>query len=102
MHIVGEDLQVISENTLCKEDFTRRLRDFLFENNCDHDACKFNYKFAFTSFLSFRRIQKRESNFQQNWLFDSIWFYFKGMPILMDIYKEILLHIVSVRIIVLW
>ena len=37
---------------------------FLYENNCNYDSYKLSYKFVYISFLSFRSIQKQESNFK--------------------------------------
>ena len=71
-----------------------------------------NLKFAFITFLSFRRNQKQESNFQQVGgpltrnlsAFCVYWvaLYFKGMPNAIDFYKRIFLSVIPARIIVPW
>ena len=40
-------------------------KTILYENNRNNNSYKFSYKFTFLFFLSFRRNQKQESNFQQ-------------------------------------
>ena len=80
VHIVVEDLMrafyklfcllfwVSSDQwkTVCSKDFKRNLREiFMIIMVASYNSYKFNYRFAFIPFLSFRRNQKQESNFQQ-------------------------------------
>ena len=58
-------IQVISEKTLCRKDFTSNLRDIFAWNNRNYDSYIFTYKFAFILFFSFLTNQKEESGFQQ-------------------------------------
>ena len=59
---------VISEKELSSKDFTSTFREIKIWENFNNDSCNFSYKFAFlafVTFLSFCRVQKQESNFQQ-------------------------------------
>ena len=96
--------QVISNKAPCNKDFTkRRLGGNIFY--------KFSYKFALIPFLSFRRNEKQEPNFQHVvglvtrkiyvFCFWQVALYFKGMPDLIDFDKRIFLHVIPARIKVL-
>ena len=57
--------QKISEKTMCSN--VHFERHYLYENknNCNDNSDKFNYKYVFFPFLSFRRNQNEELNFQE-------------------------------------
>ena len=83
---------------------------FLHENNRNYNSYRFSYKFAFILFLSFLTNQKQESGFQQVgglvtrnisvFCLKRLALYFKAIPISIDFYKGIFLHVIPVRIIV--
>ena len=74
------------------------------------DSYRFIYKFAFILFLFFLTNQKQESGFQQVgglvtrnisvFCLERVALYFKLMPNSIDFCKEILLHVIPVRVIV--
>ena len=82
---------------------------FLHENNRNFDSDRFSYRFAFILLLSFLTNQKQESASQQvgglvtkNTSVFCLWrvaLYFKAVPNSIDFYKEILLHVIPARII---
>ena len=63
--VYGFVFEVISEKSLCSKDFTKVLREILYENNHKSSSYKFRDKSAYIPALSFRRNQNQESNFQQ-------------------------------------
>ena len=73
VHIVGEDLLTalceLFSLRFCVSSVAKILQGiwetFLHENNHNYNSYKFSYKFTFIPFLSFRKSQKQESNFQQ-------------------------------------
>ena len=82
---------------------------FLHENNRNFDSDRFSYKFAFILLFSFLTNQKQESASQQvgglvtkNTSVFCLWrvaLHFKAVPNSIDFYKEILLHVIPARII---
>ena len=93
---------------ITSEGFPSNLRD----NNRNYNPYRFSYKFAFIIFLSFLTNQRQESGFQHiDGLVTRFFFvfclqrfalYFRAMLDSTDVYKEIFLHAVPVRIIVPW
>ena len=85
---------------------------FLYENNRSYKSYKCSNKFTFISFLSFRRNQKQELNFQQvgglvtrssfAFCLQRVVLHFEDMPNSVDFYKRIFLHVIPVRMIVPW
>ena len=57
--------QVISEKHCVAKVLQWVWEILLYENKRNYNSYKFSWKFAFIPFLSFRRNQKQESNFQQ-------------------------------------
>ena len=78
-------------------------KHFLHESNRNYNSYKLCYKFAFILFFSFLTNQKQESGFQQvvgaSGLL-RVALYFKAIPISIDFYEGIFLHVIPVRIIV--
>ena len=110
MHIVGEDLlrALYYVGTILQGIWER----FSCKNDRNGDSHKSSYKFTFIPFLSLQINQTQESNFQQvgglvtrkSFAFCLQWvaFYFKSMPNSIDFYKNILLYVIHVPIIVSW
>ena len=63
--VYGFMIQVISEKHCVATIIPDIWETPLYKNNCNYNSYKFNCKFTFIPFLSFRRNQKQESNFQQ-------------------------------------
>ena len=85
---------------------------FLYENNRNYNSCKVNYKVTCIPFLSFRKNQKQESNFQQVgsivtrnisvFCSQQVALVFRGIPNSTDFHKRIFWHVIHAHVIVPW
>ena len=85
---------------------------FLYENNRNYNSCKVNYKVTCIPFLSFRKNQKQESNFQQVgsivtrnisvFCSQQVALFFRGIPNSTDFHKRIFWHVIHAHVIVPW
>ena len=113
-------IQVISDKKVCNKAFTCKFERYLYMkviviiNNYKYFklSCKFVFVKLQISFLFCLRNKKQKSSFNQvgglvtrnvfAFYLSRVERYFKAIPNLTDLYNGIFLHVIPVRIIVLW